>query len=87
MTAILKLVHETDIPEKTSFYSEYPQGYSFEMFRVWELVESKPTSFPPRFFRQTGHGDSYGEITWSDDEMFEVQPTTKTVTVYDYTVV
>lgn len=84
MTAILKLVHETDLPEKMGRrYNEYPQGYSFEMSRVWELVEDN--TVPSRFFRQTGHGDSYGEITWNDDEMFEVKPTTKTVTVYDYT--
>jgi hypothetical protein len=62
--------------DRSSYYdSELPQGTTFEVYVV--------LSYRDGFFKKTGTGDSYGEITW-DGELRPVTLKTKIVEVYDY---
>jgi hypothetical protein len=62
--------------DRSSYYdSELPQGTTFEVYVV--------LSYRDGFFKKTGTGDSYGEITW-DGELRPVTLKTKVVEVYDY---
>lgn len=54
---------------------ELPQGTEFDTHVVLKVGE--------HFFRKTGKGDSYNEITWNGT-VLPVKATVKTVTVYDF---
>lgn len=54
---------------------ELPQGTEFEAFVVLKVGE--------HFYRKTGAGNSYNDITWAGP-VFPVKATSKTVTVYEF---
>lgn len=81
MMAKLSVVYTSDKPSTVegAYGDVYPPGYEFEIYRIWELQED-----PPRLFKETGLGDSYGEVQWPPGEMIEVTRIAKVVTEYDF---
>lgn len=72
----LKTSYDSGEIERDGYYdNELPQGTTFEVYVV--------LSYRDGFFKKTGTGDSYGEITW-DGELRPVTVKTKTVEVYEY---
>jgi hypothetical protein len=59
----------------TSYYDELPQGTTFDTYVVIE--------YSGNFYKKSGSGDSYGEISW-DGELLPVVPKVKTVQVYEF---
>ena len=86
--AKLKMTFESNNPTEPNGYDgAYSQGYNFEMFRIWELEEDMTVAnllSTPRYFKQLGTMDSYGDITWHDTDMVEVEKAEKVVKVYEY---
>ncbi len=54
--------------------SALPQGSTFEAFIVFKVGDS--------YFRKTGTGDSYGDVTW-DGDLTPVRAREKTVLVFE----
>lgn len=71
-----EIAARSEVPENNG-YDEYPQGSEFD---VWVVLKHTATN---RFYRFSGTMDSYGDKTVSNMG-FEVQPTEKKVTVYDF---
>lgn len=58
--------------------SEYPQGSTGELYRIYEL---RPEG---RLFKMEGFSDSYGEVSWGKDDMKEVVARPSQAVIYDY---
>lgn len=70
-----KIEYSTGDIEKGYYAGDLPQGTEFEVFIVIKVADS--------YFRKTGTGDSYGEISW-DGTLLPVVPKTKTIEVYTF---
>jgi hypothetical protein len=58
----------------TEWDESYPQGTTFDAYVLFRING--------RFYRATGEGDSYGDITWHP-HLQEVKVKTKTIEVYE----
>lgn len=56
-------------------YDEFPEGSEFDAYVVLKVGEN--------YYRKTGRGDSYNDITW-DGVVLPVKATPKNVTVYEF---
>lgn len=71
----LTLVEKSDNPMNQNSYGELPQGTTFEAYKIYKLGS--------RYFKKTGSGDSYGEVTW-DGPFAEVKAVPQSVVTYEY---
>lgn len=74
--AAKKVTYDSGEIDRDGYYdSELPQGTTFNTFVVIEYAGS--------FFRKTGTGDSYNDISWNG-ELLPVVPKVKTIEVYEF---
>ena len=80
MSAQLHLIHAAP----NGYDGAYEQGYNFEVYRIWQLLEDDGNKKDARLFKQTGNMDSYGDVSWHSDDMVEVAKVEKVQKIYDY---
>lgn len=63
-----------DIDYDAGWYDGLPQGTQFETYIVVKIGDN--------YFKKTGTGDSYGEVTW-DGELVNVTPREKKIVIWE----